>query len=157
MKQTEGDDFDYQQISNNCIACMEVIGGGKDCFQLETCSCVVHVSCIKDHIDVRLQQGSLQIKCLNSAVDKKETECQRDLLPRDLYALMTQRQLKRFFQLSISLAVDDSKGEFLWCNTPDCNQLYWLKPGAQYYKCTKCLIKYCLECQVQFHENMTCL
>ena len=109
--------------------------------RLRNCNCVLHIQCLRPHVEAMLSQNILTFTCPNS-------ECLKPIHPVDLNDFLTQEIMEKIHRMSISSAVDGTD-DLSWCPTPGCGYAF-VKDQAR-FSCPLCYKDYCLDCRVDFH------
>ena len=89
-----------------------VDGDLDDCFNLKSCKCVLHKSCLEDHLNEQIKQGLVEFTCPNA-------ECQKIIPEKDFRKILTDEMLTLIEHLSLSKVVDFCE-DMSWCPTPGC-------------------------------------
>lgn len=131
---------------NSCTICYEPLfqNGVDGQTHLKNCSCVLHLDCIRPHIEALLQRNQLEFTCPNA-------NCLKIISPSDLNQILTLQEMNRYNNISVSKAVDGDK-DMCWCFTPGCTYAF-INDQADRFSCPICNKDYCVNCKVEFHVN----
>ncbi|KAG8371369.1 hypothetical protein BUALT_Bualt13G0080500 [Buddleja alternifolia] len=141
-----------------CVICLEDTNTGQ-IFTIDDCMHRYCFSCMKQHVEVKLLHGMLPT-CPHEGckTDLKIDSCSKFLTPR-LIEIMRQR----IKEASIPLT------EKVYCPYPKCSALMTRREVLEHSKgafvgaersgarkCIKCNGRFCIDCKVPWHNNMTC-
>ncbi|KAK6144469.1 hypothetical protein DH2020_021289 [Rehmannia glutinosa] len=141
-----------------CVICLEETNISQ-IFSIDDCMHRYCFSCVKQHVEVKLLHGVLPT-CPHEGckTELKLDSCSKFLTPR-LIDIMTQR----IKEASIPVT------EKVYCPYPKCSALMSKKEVLEYSKalvgaersgarkCVKCNGRFCIDCKVPWHNNLTCV
>ncbi|KAK6138040.1 hypothetical protein DH2020_028204 [Rehmannia glutinosa] len=142
-----------------CVICLEETNISQ-IFSIDDCMHRYCFSCMKQHVEVKLLHGVLPT-CPHEGckTELKLDSCSKFLTPR-LIDIMTQR----IKEASIPVT------EKVYCPYPKCSALMSKKEVLEYSKkalvgaeisgarkCVKCNGRFCIDCKVPWHNNLTCV
>ncbi|XP_016487510.1 E3 ubiquitin-protein ligase RSL1 [Nicotiana tabacum] len=145
-------------VYETCVICLEETDIGK-IFSVDGCRHRYCVSCMKQHVEVKLLHGMLP-KCPHADCnsDLKLSSCSKFLTPK-LIDMMKQR----IKEASIPVT------EKVYCPYPKCSALMSKSDVLEYSKgdfvvaercgirkCTTCNGLFCIDCKVPWHSGITC-
>ncbi|KAA8544002.1 hypothetical protein F0562_021821 [Nyssa sinensis] len=141
-----------------CVICLEATDVGQ-MFSVDDCLHHFCVSCMKQHVEVKLLHGMLP-KCPQDGCNSKlkMDSCRKFLTPK-LIEIMSQHIREASIPVS----------EKVYCPYPKCSALMSKSEVLEYSKdvfysaesfgarkCPKCHGHFCINCKVPWHTNMTC-
>ena len=134
---------------NSCTICYEhLFSQSKNGpAHLKNCNCVLHLDCVRPHIQAQLERNLLEFTCPNA-------DCTKLISPSDLKYILSSEELNRYNRLCVSRAVDGNS-EMSWCLTPGCNYAF-VKDNQPKFSCPLCFKNYCIECKVEYHQGKSC-
>ena len=136
-----------------CQICYEPLF--EDCTEelhsISSCTDVYHKECLVQYVRTQIDQGRLPILCPN-------VQC---LMPisgqADLKALLFPAELVRWTRHEWKMIRDRQPGDYLECPTINCDYYSLRKEEVIVrHDCPRCEVSYCFNCEVVYHEGMTC-
>lgn len=94
-----------------CRICLCEIEEG--CFPLEGCEHFFHEECIRQHLEVNLNDGNFPIKC-------PDDKCGEMVLINDIKELLNEEMMEKFYKFSFNDYVSKHNKEVACCPTADC-------------------------------------
>lgn len=147
-----------RNLKETCSICLEDIDVGK-MFAIDGCLHRYCISCMKQHVEVKLLHGMLP-RCPHEGCNTQlNIPICRKFLPSDLIDLMNQR-------IKESLIPSTEK---IYCPYPKCSKLMSRSEVLPYSngivigsersvikKCIQCHGLFCINCEVPWHNNISC-
>jgi len=132
----------------NCKICFDNIEA-IDLLPLDRCGHTFHPDCIRKYLSLEIEARRLPLIC---------PSCKVELTALDIKDLLTVEFQEKWYQYSLTKAVDSNPDEFSYCPTPDCQYIFLWKEGkdASNFTCPVCSKHYCLNCRCVFHEGKSC-
>lgn len=146
-------------INETCVICLEDTDVGH-MFSIDGCLHRYCFLCMKKHIEEKLRQG-MEPTCPHEGCKSKlKVESCRIFLTLKLFEIWNQRMKEALIPVT----------EKVYCPYPKCSALMSKSEierdassssfvgrqlGAR--KCTKCHRRFCIDCKVPWHNNMTCI
>ncbi|KAH9158351.1 hypothetical protein LEN26_003027 [Aphanomyces euteiches] len=145
-----------------CLICMDSLGPPKngisgkrrqkvvykpkDCWRLR-CGHAYCVGCLLQWIETRLQEHKVPIFCA-------APNCKREVRPVHLASVLPPAAFEKFSKLVTLKAIE---AESVYCPNKTCSQVF-VKPSRckEKHECLFCKTKFCVKCQVEWHEGLTC-
>ncbi|KAL6500576.1 hypothetical protein OROGR_027352 [Orobanche gracilis] len=142
----------------SCAICYEVVPVDK-MFEVDGCFHRLCVVCMKKHLEVRLLDGTTASCPSPGCKSEIQIETCAQILDPKLVEVMIQRRRESMINVS----------DKVYCPDPKCSELMvkhkllkYTKPlfvGAEQLgarKCMKCGMFFCINCNVEWHYEMTC-
>ena len=95
--------------------------------------------------------GNIPIRCLGSS-----GSCQAAISFTELEAALTREQLDKLLERSFTRHVSTHPGQYQYCSTADCDQVYEVSDDGKIFTCSSCLTSICTKCGAVSHEGLTC-
>lgn len=133
---------------NECSICFCPM---EDQHCLEGCGHAFCRSCLIDQINsaIRHREG-FPLTCAHN-------ECSQTFQLTDIRGLLTVEQQQDLQNASLSAFVAQSHGQYKFCTTPDCPNVYRISTGCGHsFTCAVCLVQLCTACHVEYHEDLSC-
>lgn len=131
-----------------CKICYCEIDDSEPVVPMENCIHMFHVDCFKKFLEVNLNDGKLPFKC------PIET-CRCLVNPINVESILSFEDKKKYQERQLGKYVDQNE-DVSWCPTPGCSYSFFFEKGDHEFECKLCKKKYCLDCQCEWHEGMTC-
>lgn len=93
----------------------------------------------------------IPIRCLGSS-----GSCQAVISFAKLEAALTQDELDTLLENSFTCYVRTHPGNYQYCPTADCDQVYEVSDDRKIFTCATCLTLTCTKCGAVSHEGFTC-
>ena len=93
----------------------------------------------------------IPIKCLASSGD-----CQAVIPFPELEATLTRDQLDKLLEKSFTRHVRTHPGDYQYCPTANCDQVYGVTTDGKIFTCSTCLTAICTKCGAVAHEGLSC-
>ena len=93
----------------------------------------------------------IPIRCLGSS-----GSCQAVISFPNLEAALTRDQLDKLLENSFTHHVRTHPGDYQYCPTADCDQVYEVSDDGKIFTCSTCLTFICTKCGAVSHEGLTC-
>ena len=116
-------------------------------FVPDCCDDIYHLKCLRDHVLSSIDSQKFPIKCPNA-------DCKKDFTDKILEKVLKPDEFKKFNRFMVKWT-RTKLAQTTDCPNPDCTY-FFEREGERYYKCVACQKAYCLECNVPYHEKMTC-
>ena len=94
---------------------------------------------------------NIPIRCLGSS-----GSCQAVISFTELEAALTRDQLDKLLERSFTRHVRTHPGNYQYCPTADCDQVYEVSDDGKIFTCSTCLSSVCTKCGAVSHEGLTC-
>ncbi|CAK7343732.1 unnamed protein product [Dovyalis caffra] len=146
-------------IIEACVICLEDTDGDH-IFSVDGCQHRYCISCMKQHVEVKLLHGTMP-KCPHEGCQSELTveSCRKFLTPK-----LIETMCLRIKEASIPVS------EKIYCPYPKCSALMSKNEVSEHAKsavaaglqlvgarkCLKCHGLFCINCKVPWHNNMTC-
>jgi ariadne-1 len=130
-----------------CQICLTAIRES-DLLPLDTCGHLFHPSCIQQHLEFSISESKFPIQCPFHS-------CSQEVSILDIKERLSEEMVAKFEEFSFKHFVGLNKNELFCCPTPDCKYVFQFACEEE-FTCPVCGKHYCLKCQVEFHEGMTC-
>jgi ariadne-1 len=130
-----------------CQICLSAIGEG-DLLPLDACGHLFHPPCILQHIELCITESKFPIMCPYRA-------CGQEVSILDIKERLSEEMVDKFEEFSFKHFVGMNKSDLFCCPTPDCKYVFQFECEEE-FTCPVCQKHYCLRCQVEFHDGMTC-
>ncbi|EOA25411.1 hypothetical protein CARUB_v10018743mg [Capsella rubella] len=134
-----------------CVICFKDDFKPEDMFSIDLCGHHFCVECMKQHISVRLLEGS-EMRCPNYQC--RHYYCTSKLTHESCANLLTP-ELREMWELRIkkeTVPVADK----VYCPNPRCSALISKTGDGVRRWCTKCGKHFCINCKVQWHKKKSC-
>ena len=95
--------------------------------------------------------NEIPIRCLGSS-----GKCQAIISFAELEDSLTRDQLDKLLENSFTQHVRTHPGEYQYCPTADCDQVYEVSNDGKIFTCSTCLTLICTKCGFISHEGLTC-
>ena len=135
--------FQYNKIE--CLICMSEIKKD-DYFPLKSCCDLYHVDCLREYLNLEITEKRVPIKC---------PKCEDIFQESDLRERLDNEMFGKYQKFLMDNLVMNNPDEFSCCPTPDCAYVF-MPNGQSRFLCSLCNQDYCLNCRVNYHENITC-
>jgi len=94
---------------------------------------------------------NIPIQCLGSS-----GSCQAVISFVELESALSRDQLDKLLERSFTRYIRTHPGNYQYCPTADCDQVYEVSDDARIYTCSTCLTSICTKCGAISHEGLTC-
>ncbi|KAL9629000.1 MAG: hypothetical protein Q9164_007064, partial [Protoblastenia rupestris] len=91
------------------------------------------------------------LKCLGDA-----TRCTHTFSMAELHKALIPTAFDDLLKASLDTYIRTRPGEFQYCVTADCPQIYRITSGGRVFDCPSCLTPVCTTCQAVSHNGSTC-
>jgi len=130
-----------------CQICLVAIGES-DLLPLDACGHLFHPPCILQHLELCITESKFPIMCPYRG-------CGQEISILDIKERLSEEMAEKFEEFSFKHFVGLNKSDLFCCPTPDCKYVFQFACEEE-FTCPVCQKHYCLRCQVDFHEGMTC-
>lgn len=130
-----------------CQICLTAIRES-DLFPLDSCGHLFHPPCIQQHLELCISESKFPLQC-------PYRSCSQEVSILDLKERLSQEMVAKFEEFSFKHFVGLNKKELFCCPSTDCKYVFQFACEEE-FTCPVCGKHYCLKCQVEFHEGMTC-
>ena len=120
----------------------------KDLLPLDACGHIFHPDCIKEHLQVSITESRFPILCPIRG-------CGVEVSILDIKERLSEEMADKFEEFSFQHFVGLNKSSLFSCPTPDCKYVFQFACEEE-FTCPVCSKHFCLKCQVEFHDGMTC-
>lgn len=135
-----------------CSICMCEL---EEPYTLEVCGHRFCRGCLIEQCEsvIRSREG-LPLRCLESG-------CQKLIVYADLRVLLSSEKMEELFRASLGAVVSSSGGEYRFCPTPDCPNVYRVvhpedPEEVGPFVCGACSAETCRKCHVEYHQFVSC-
>ncbi|KAJ3503132.1 hypothetical protein NLJ89_g8567 [Agrocybe chaxingu] len=109
-------------------------------------------TCLQRYLKVATEKQTVfPLKC--HGIDKKCGEGIPLLTAREILEVS---DFDALIEAAFSAHVQTHPGEFHYCPTPDCSQIYRSTPEGISMQCPECLVQVCTACHTEAHDGLTC-
>ncbi|KAK0445159.1 hypothetical protein EV421DRAFT_343101 [Armillaria borealis] len=108
-------------------------------------------SCLKNYLVAAIDNRFFPLTCLGN-----EASCPERIPLSVARELLSASQFDSVMHSAFSAHVHARPGEFHYCPTPDCPQIYRSAPKGTVLQCPSCLIRICSTCHVEQHDGSDC-
>ncbi|KAK0192300.1 hypothetical protein F5146DRAFT_1039268 [Armillaria mellea] len=108
-------------------------------------------SCLKNYLVAAIDNRFFPLTCLGN-----EASCPERIPLSVARELLSASQFDSVMHSAFSAHVHARPGEFHYCPTPDCPQIYRSAPNGTVLQCPSCLIRICSTCHVEQHDGSDC-
>ena len=130
-----------------CQICLSPISES-DLLPLDSCGHLFHPPCIREHIELSITSSHFPVTCPYRG-------CSSEVSILDIKERLSEDMIEKFEEFSFKHFVGLNKSSLFCCPTPDCKYVFQYACEEQ-FQCPVCSKHYCLRCQVEYHEGMTC-
>jgi len=130
-----------------CPICLSAIAE-EDFFPLETCGHLFHPPCIQQHLELAITESKFPMLC-------PYRSCGQEISILDIKERLSEEMVAKFEEFSFKHFVGLNKSELFCCPTPDCKYVFQFACEEE-FTCPVCGKHYCLRCQVEFHQGISC-
>lgn len=116
-----------------------------------SCGHSVCRSCLKNYLVAAIDNRFFPLTCLGN-----EASCPERIPLSVARELLSASQFDSVMHSAFSAHVHARPGEFHYCPTPDCPQIYRSAPKGTVLQCPSCLIRICSTCHVEQHDGSDC-
>lgn len=120
----------------------------EDMMTLKTCKHSFHKECAKFHIIQSQEAMNLPVGC-------PEEGC-KETLVEEVGKLLSYDELAAFRKVERKLQCMRDPYLYKFCPTPDCEYIFTIDYSVNVQECEMCLKKYCTQCGLLEHVDMTC-
>lgn len=146
-------------VHETCVICLEDVEAA-EIFSVDGCMHRYCISCMKQHIEVKLLHGVLPVCPHEGCNSELRIDSCRKILTPKLINILNQRIKEA--------SIPD--GEKVYCPYPKCSELMSKSESWEYSRgavvrsilingartCTKCKSQFCINCKVPWHDKMSC-
>ncbi len=93
----------------------------------------------------------IPIRCMGSS-----GSCRAVISLTELEAALTRDQLDKLLENSFTSHVRIHPGQYQYCPTADCDQVFEVSDDGKIFTCSTCLTSICTKCGAVSHEGLTC-
>ena len=118
---------------------------------LYSCEHVFHTECLQQYFQSEINQSKCPLVC-------PVIECRKILSTSDIKQVLSDEMIAKYEKYYMMNAISE-QNDIIWCPNPECNYAFSIEDtnaDVKDYNCEMCGKHYCLNCQVPFHEGMTC-
>jgi len=137
-----------RQGKANCQVCLENLYS-RAFKPIEKCTHVFHEDCIVQYLKTKIDQKGLPIKCPSQ-------DCDNNITLADVVDLLGHDYQEKYVAYSIECFVDSKPQEVGCCPTANCPYAFLSQESGTEFSCPVCKRMYCLNCQMEMHEGITC-
>ena len=145
--QEKAERIEYTASCKICLEDMEI----EMATMLYSCDHVFHTECLQQYFQSEINQNHCPLVC-------PVVECRKILSTSDIKQVLSDDLIEKYEKYSILNAISE-QSDIFWCPNPECNYAFSIEDAnadVKEYHCEMCGKHYCLNCQVPFHEGMTC-
>jgi len=140
-----------KQNEIDCMICIDGIISSKDKFPfpLGSCKHIFHADCLEGYLPDKIKERNFPIKC-------PIPDCKAEISEQDIKDLLQNNlHLQEMYDQNwIQLFMDSHPKEYFHCLTPDCK--FVCSVLGDRFDCQFCKKSYCVNCKVEWHNNMFC-
>ena len=138
---------DSSSAAPSCEICLNSIGES-DLLPLDTCGHLFHPECIQQHLELSITESKFPIICPYRG-------CGEEVSILDIKERLSEEMVQKFEEFSFKHFVGLNRSDLFCCPTPDCKYVFQFACEED-FTCPVCAKHYCLRCQVEYHDGMTC-
>ncbi|CAI2370919.1 unnamed protein product [Moneuplotes crassus] len=139
-------------VIGECKICLDDIN--MDTVQgIDTCVHLFHKECLQTYLETSIDNNKIPLVCPIG-------ECKEEIPFPIVKEVLSEEYVERFDKFAFKLAINKNSQRFISCPTPDCEYVVCVEENDlqinPYFKCLSCQKEYCLECESQWHNGMSC-
>ena len=136
------------RVFQDCPICFEIATLSTS-VSLKLCNHFFHKKCLQEYFITRINEKSFPIVC---AMDG----CGSLILESQIIEALDQIYKDKFYSFSLKHFIETHKNEVFCCPTPNCEYFSFQDKEKKSFYCKKCAKAFCVECQGEWHDGMTC-
>ena len=109
-------------------------------------------TCLTSYMNASVDNKTFPLTCLGD-----DAKCSHDIPLSIAQQFLSPDEFDAVVNASFLAYVQSRPGEFHYCPTPDCPQVYRKSGhGATVLQCPSCLVRICAHCNMEYHESRSC-
>jgi hypothetical protein len=143
---------DNEQKAMDCPICLDTV---RDPVK-PPCSHPYCFSCLSKYITVAAERKDISFPLACQYHDADGQKCAERLPFSLIRTFITDHQLNMLLESALLNYINTRPGEFGYCPTPSCQQIYRRCSTTATFQCPSCFVRICTKCNAKAHDRLRC-